>query len=158
MRSLKAYLWLLAALALSGLLLMFLYVPSAVLPSSSAPRAGVSAGYILRGVHFWAGNLAVLTVSAHLIRTIFVKTNRRRVGWAMTLVFLTLVSCFTGYLLPWDQLAFWMQRLWLPNIGAQDAVWPVYWMHTLGLSLLTLPFSLAYVRRTHRDLAASVSP
>ncbi len=153
MWSLKAYLWLLAVLTLSGLLLMLCYVPSAATPASPAPSAGMSLGYVSRGVHFWAAQIAVLAVLAHLVRTIFAKTNRKRAGWALLLFLLTCLLCFTGYLLPWDQLASWMQQELLPHISAQNALWSVYWTHTLVLSLLMLPFLLVYVRRTRRDLA-----
>ena len=139
MRSLKVCLWLLALLTLSGLLLMFCYVPSAAPPAVPASST----------------QFAVAAVSAHLVRTIFVKTNRRRTGWAVVLVLLTGLLWFTGFLLPWDQLASWMQRSMLPNISAQGALWSVYWTHTLILSLLTLPFLLVYVRRTRHDLVPS---
>ncbi len=154
MTALKACLWLLAVLTLSGLLLMLVYVPSAVAVTPSAAGAGVSVGYILRGIHFWAGNLVVLAAVAHSARTILVKTNRKRAGWALLLFLLTCLLCFTGYLLPWDQIASWMQQLWLPGISARDALWSVYWTHTLVLSLLMLLFLFVYVRRTRRDPAA----
>ncbi len=150
MRSLKVYLWLFALVALSGLLLMFFYVPSAAPPKSPAPSTGVSLGYVLRGVHFWAAQFAVLAVLTHMARTVFVKTNRPRSGWVVALVLLTGLLWFTGFLLPWDQLAFWMQR-WLPGISAENALWAVYRTHTLALSLLTLPLLFVYVRRTRRD-------
>ena len=154
MTSLKASLWLLAALTLSGLLLMGFYVPIAAPPIPPAPSAGVSAGHILRGVHFWAAQIIIFAVLAHLARTVFVKTNRKRTGWAICLLLLTCLLWFTGMLLPWDQLAFWMQR-WMHGLSAQNALWTVYWTHTLALPALVLPFLLVYVRRTRRDMAAS---
>lgn len=154
MWSLKAYLWLLAALTLSGLLLMSLYVPSVALPDVPA-SPGVSAGYVARGVHFWTAQLALLAVLAHLAHTIFVKTNRVYIGWVVALALMTGLLWFTGFLLPWDQLASWMQQLWLPSISAQNALWTVYLTHTLALSLLMLPVLFVYVRRTRRAPAVS---
>ncbi len=154
MRSLNAYLWLFAVLMLSGLLLMLFYVPAAAPPILAAPRAGWSVGTVLRSVHFWAAQFVVLAVLAHLVRVIFVKTNRLHIGWAFALVSLTCLLWFTGLLLPWDQLAFWMQN-WLHGISAQQALWGIYWTHTLALSLLMLLLLFVYVRRTRRNLAAS---
>ena len=155
MIALKAYLWLLAVLTLSGLLLMLFYVPSAVPVTPSAAGAGVSAGSVLRGIHFWAAQFAVLAVLAHLGNTIFVRTNRPRTIGTVILVLMTGLLWFTGFLLPWDQLASWMQQLWLPNISAQNALWSVYWTHTLVLSLLMLLFLFVYVRRTRLAQVAS---
>ena len=153
MRFLSAYLWLLAVLTFSGLLLMFLYVPSAAPLGASVPAPpGASAGYIARGVHFWAAQLGLLAALTLLARTIFVKTNRPHTGWAVALVLMTVLLWFTGFLLPWDQLGFWMHR-WLNSLSAQDALWAVYWTHTLALSLLMLPVLSVYVRRTRRALA-----
>ena len=49
-------------------------------------------------------------------------------------------------LLPWDQLALWMQS-WLRGISAQNALWSVYLTHTLALSLPMLPLLFVYVRK-----------
>jgi quinol-cytochrome oxidoreductase complex cytochrome b subunit len=158
-RSLTVCLWLLAGLALTGLALMFLYVPAAA-PVSAPGRAGVTAGGVLRGLHFWAGNLIVLAVLAHLGRTAFVRASRPRLGWAAALTALTVLSCFTGYLLPWDHLAFWLLT-WTHGLGgalgrmdALGALLTVYWTHTLGLTALTLPLLIAYARRARRARAA----
>lgn len=156
MLSLKACLWLFALLTLSGLLLMLSYVPSAAPSAPASPSAGVSLGYILRGVHFWAAQIAVILALTHLGGMVFVKMDRACLGSASALVLLTCLLCFTGYLLPWDQLAFWMQQLWLPNVTAQNALWAVYWTHTLALSLLMLPLLLVHVRRMRRSAARSV--
>jgi quinol-cytochrome oxidoreductase complex cytochrome b subunit len=151
LRSLNVTLSLFAVLVLSGLLLMLVYVPSAApVRSAAAPTAPLPWGYLLRGVHFWTGNLVVLAVLAHLLYTIFVKTNWSHVGWAAALFLLAGLLWITGILLPWDQLAFWIQHLWLPNISAWNALWAVYVMHSLILSLLMLPFLLIYARRTRR--------
>ncbi len=155
MTTLKAYLSLLGVLLLSGLVLMPIFVPSGTPLAHSASGAIVSAGPVLRGVHFWAAPLAALAILAHLGGTIFVKTNRPRRTGAIILVLLTGLLWFTGVLLPWDQLAFWTNGL-LRGVTSQNVLWIVYWMHTLALSLLALPFLLIYVRRTRRDPAPSV--
>jgi quinol-cytochrome oxidoreductase complex cytochrome b subunit len=163
MRSRKAYLWLFAVLTLSGLLLMGLYVPVSAPPSAATPApSSIPAGYVTRGIHFWAAFLAVLAILAHLARAIFVKTNRKRIGWAAALFLLTCLLWFTGMLLPWDQLGFWLSRL-SARLGVPvladpyAALYAVYWLHTLALSVPTIFLLIIYVRRTRGGRATPLT-
>ena len=145
MRSFRAVLWLGGFLAATGLALMLLYFPEYTQPSHAYPApAGVTPGGIFRGVHFWLVQLIVLVVLAHLLRVVFVKTNRRRSGWALTTAALTGLFWFTGMLLPWDHLAEWLPT-WMGGLLG------VYWTHTLALLLLILPLLIGYSRRMRRD-------
>lgn len=108
---LSLYLFLL--LTVSGLLLMFVYVPSteqAYLRMQDL-HASVSFGYILRGMHFWSANAMIASVFFHMCRVFYTGAYKapREFNWVIgvILMVLTLVLGFTGYLLPWDQLAFW---------------------------------------------------
>ncbi len=108
---LSLYLFLL--LTVSGLLLMFVYVPSteqAYLRMQDL-HSSVSFGYILRGMHFWAANAMIAAVFFHMCRVFYTGAYKapREFNWVVgvILMVLTLVLGFTGYLLPWDQLAFW---------------------------------------------------
>ena len=155
MRSWKACLWLLGGLALSGLVLMLIYVPVSELPVyPKLARQDATLGHITRGLHFWLAQIAVAAVLVHSVCAFFVKTNWSRSGWITLLALMTGLFWFTGFLLPWDNLAFWMQS-WLRGISAQAALWVVYWTHTLVLSLLMLPLLLVYIRRMRRDRASS---
>lgn len=147
MWSLRAYWRLLTLLTLSGLLLMFCYVPSAapVVQAASATQS-VTVGYMLRGVHFWAAQVIVLVLFVYLARVVFVRTNHSQIGWAIALTLLTLALCFTGYLLPWDRLGFWMQH-WFRGLSAYHGLLGVYWLHSLVLPVLMLPLLIGYVRR-----------
>jgi quinol-cytochrome oxidoreductase complex cytochrome b subunit len=106
-------LYLFIILTVSGILLMFVYVPSTEQAYNRMLdlRASVSFGSILRGMHFWAANVMIGVVFFHMCRVFYTGAYKppREFNWCIgvILLVLTLVLGFTGYLLPWDQLAFW---------------------------------------------------
>ena len=108
---LSMYLFIL--LTISGLLLMFVYVPSTEQAYNRMLdlRSSVSFGGILRGMHFWSANAMIGVVFFHMCRVFYTGAYKppREFNWVIgvILMVLTLVLGFTGYLLPWDQLAFW---------------------------------------------------
>jgi len=156
MWSLKAYLWLLVVLALSGLALTLMYVPvAAPIVSAHPAQPGRTAGGFTRGVHFWVAQMAVLAVLAHLVWSLLVKTNRRLTGWAASLFVLTGLLAFTGFLLPWDALENWLDRT-----GTGLTLMRFYVLHVLLLPLLLYPLAVVYFRRTRREtpMAMPVSP
>lgn len=100
------------ALALSGVLLMIYYIPTPgeAYTSTQDLEYAVTFGAFLRAFHRWAGHAMVLTAFLHLLRVSFTGAYfRRELNWTigLGLFLLTLGLAFTGYLLPWDQLAFW---------------------------------------------------
>jgi cytochrome b-561 len=100
-------------LTVTGVLLMFFYVPSTERAYWSIKDIDyvVGFGWLLRNQHRWAAHLMVLIVFLHMLRVFFAGAYRapRAANWLVGLVLLlsTLLLSFTGYLLPWDQLAFW---------------------------------------------------
>ena len=97
----------------TGLLLMFYYrpVPDYAYLDMKYLRFDVPFGVILRNLHRWAAHLMVMTVILHMLRVFLTGSYKppREFNWvvgAMLLV-ITLLLSFTGYLLPWDQLAYW---------------------------------------------------
>jgi len=98
---------------LTGLLLSIHYNPSGAEAYASIQRLdqAVPLGGLLRSVHKWAANLMVVMVLLHMIRVFITGSykNPRELTWiAGTLLFvMTLAFGFTGYLLPWDQKAYW---------------------------------------------------
>jgi quinol-cytochrome oxidoreductase complex cytochrome b subunit len=104
---------------LSGLPLLLLYVPSVERAYQSVKDIEhvVTFGRWLRGVHRIAAHAMVVVVALHLARVFFTgaykngtgRNQRREWNWVIGVVMLliTLFLSFTGYLLPWDQLAFW---------------------------------------------------
>jgi quinol-cytochrome oxidoreductase complex cytochrome b subunit len=101
------------ALLGSGIYLMFFYVPSPATAYADIQtiQTEVAFGQYLRNVHRWAAHLMVITVSAHMARVFYRGAYKapREFNWVIgvVLLLLTLLLSFTGYLLPWDQLAFW---------------------------------------------------
>jgi len=97
----------------TGILLMVYYKPSTDLAYQSIKdiHFTVSTGRFIRNIHRWAAQLMVLTVLLHMARVFFTASYKkpREFNWLVGLGLLvaTLALSFTGYLLPWDQLAYW---------------------------------------------------
>jgi cytochrome b-561 len=100
-------------LAVTGVLLMFYYVPSTTQAYDRMLdlRGTVAFGIFLRNMHRWAAHGMVAVVFLHLCRVFLTGAYKppREFNWVLgvVLLLLTFFSSFTGYLLPWDQLAFW---------------------------------------------------
>jgi quinol-cytochrome oxidoreductase complex cytochrome b subunit len=100
-------------LVLTGALLLFAYdpVPGRAYESIEALQNAVPFGKLVRGVHHWSANLLVVIAFLHLLRVFFTGafTGPRRFNWVIGvgLLLFVLASNFTGYLMPWDQTAFW---------------------------------------------------
>ena len=106
-------LYLFLILVATGVLLMFYYVPSTdyAYQNMKDLEFVVTAGLVLRNMHRWAAHLMVLAVVLHLCRVFYTAAYKppREFNWGVgvILLVLTLLLSFTGYLLPWDQLAIW---------------------------------------------------
>lgn len=100
-------------LVVTGILLMFYYVPSTTQAYDRMLdlRGSVAFGTFLRNMHRWAAHGMVAVVFLHMCRVFFTGSYKkpREFNWVLgvALFLLTLLLSFTGYLLPWDQLAFW---------------------------------------------------
>ncbi len=108
---------------LSALLLMVLMVTGVMLLNNYTPavpqayldilalRASVWFGEFLRNLHHWSANLLIVIAGLHLLRVFATGAYRppRELNWLIGLAMFLLIlgSNFTGYLLPWDQLAYW---------------------------------------------------
>jgi cytochrome b-561 len=100
-------------LAVSGLALMLYYVPypPEAYRSMKDLQFVVTFGVVLRNIHRWSAHAMVLVVFLHMCRVFWTGSYKppREFNWlvGVVLLLLTLGLSFTGYLLPWDQLAFW---------------------------------------------------
>jgi quinol---cytochrome c reductase cytochrome b subunit, bacillus type len=100
-------------LTLTGTLLMFYYHPTTDLAYSDMKdmETVVVFGQLLRNMHRWAAHGMVITVFLHMARVFYTGSYKppREFNWVVgvLLFFLTIMLSYTGYLLPWDQLAFW---------------------------------------------------
>jgi len=120
---------LVSILFLTGLMLKFTYhpVPDRAYESIVRLQNVVYFGQLIRNIHHWSGNALLLVVLLHFLRVFFSGAfhSGRQFNWILGLVMflLTLASNFTGYLLPWDQLAFWAVTIctgmleYIPGIG-----------------------------------------
>ncbi|MBK9798115.1 MAG: cytochrome b N-terminal domain-containing protein [Holophagaceae bacterium] len=159
-------------LTVSGILLMFYYVPS----TSQAYdrmldlRGSVAFGTLLRNMHRWAAHGMVAVVFLHLCRVFLTGSYKkpREFNWVVGVILflLTLFMSFTGYLLPWDQLAFWAITVgtaiagYAPIIGkdiqfllmggtsvGQEALLRFYVLHVAVLpAILTLMIAIHFWR------------
>lgn len=109
----SASLFLATSQTITGILLTIYYVPTPdhAYDSVQYITTQVSGGWLIRGLHHWGASAMVVLVVLHMLRIIFMGAYKfpREVTW-VTGVFLLLVTLgfgFTGYLLPWDQKAFW---------------------------------------------------
>ena len=100
-------------LVVTGVLLMVYYKPSVdqAYQSMKDIHYAVPTGRFIRNIHRWSAHLMVVTVILHMVRVFYTASYKkpREFNWlmGMGLFILTLGLSFTGYLLPWDQLAYW---------------------------------------------------
>jgi hypothetical protein len=148
---------------LTGIMLAFYYkpTPEAAYASIQFIETEVRFGATVRMIHHWSANGMVLMCVAHMLRVFIMGAYKkpRELNWVsgVTLLIMTLAFGFTGYLLPWDQRAFWATTVGseiagsIPAIGDLALVflrvgWDVtgltlsrfYALHILILPLITL--------------------
>ena len=104
---------LMTLLGLTGIVLLNNYTPSA--PQAYLDileiNSNVWFGALIRNIHHWSANLLIVVAVLHLVRVFVTGSYRppRELNWLIGVAMLLLVlgANFTGYLLPWDQLAYW---------------------------------------------------
>ena len=115
-------------LCVTGVLLMVYYKPAVTLAYDSVKDIHyvVPTGRFIRNVHRWAGHAMVVTVFLHMARVFYTGSYRRprEFNWliGMGLLVFTLGLSFTGYLLPWDQLAYWAITIGSNIVGSPREV------------------------------------
>ncbi len=101
----------------TGILLMLYYRPGAdeAFESVEFIMTTVPFGWLIRSIHSWSANLMVFFAVAHLVSVFFMKAYRRprELTWVsgVLLLFLIMGFGFSGYLLPWNQLAFFATKV-----------------------------------------------
>lgn len=119
---------------LTGALLLVYYRPTVneAFESIKFIMTKASMGWLYRQIHAWGANLMVLIVFFHMIRTFFTGSYKkpRELTWVLGVVLfiLTLIFGFTGYLLPWNQLAYWATTVGTEVAGAIP--WIGEWIKT----------------------------
>lgn len=103
----------LAVQVVTGIALALFYAPTPdhAWDSVRYITTEVRGGHVLRGLHHWGASLVVVAAVAHLVRVVAFGSYRkpREINWLVGLALLLVILAFglTGYLLPWDQRAFW---------------------------------------------------
>ena len=163
-------------LTITGLFLMFYYIPSVDSAYQNVKDLQFVAvfGDIIRNMHRWAAHAMVITVWLHMARVFYQGAYKppREFNWVIGIILLTLtlLLSFTGYLLPWDQLALWAVTVgtnmmgYTPVFGSQvrfvllggveigDATllrW--YVLHVLMLPFVIVIFMAVHFWRVRKD-------
>ena len=163
-------------LTLTGVLLMFYYIPA--VPTAYQTIKDIQEiqpfGYLMRNMHRWSAHAMIITVFLHMCRVFYTGSYRapRQFNWVVGIVLLvlTFLLSFTGYLLPWDQLAIWAITVGTNMIGTtpflgdtihfllvgdysvgQNALLRFYTLHVIGLPLLLSIFLAVHFWRIRKD-------
>jgi quinol-cytochrome oxidoreductase complex cytochrome b subunit len=114
----------------TGILLKFVYepFPGRAYDSILTLQSNVVFGTFVRNIHYWSANLLLCVAFLHLLRVFFTGGFQlpRRFNWliGVGLLFLAIASNITGYLLPWDQLAYWAITVLTGMIGYMPVIGP----------------------------------
>jgi quinol-cytochrome oxidoreductase complex cytochrome b subunit len=143
----SATLFLVVLQGVTGVFLTVYYVPhpDQAYDSINYIMNDVAFGWLIRGLHHWGATLMVVTVVLHMLRTFIYASYKypREVTWVtgVLLLLVTLGMGFTGYLLPWNQRAYWATTVGTSIAGTVPWVGPIIEQALRGgtdLSTLTL--------------------
>ena len=113
---------------LTGILLLLYYRPGAneAFESVQYIMTRVRFGWLIRSIHSWSANLMIFTAFAHMFSVLFLKAYRkpRELTWVsgVILLFLVMGFGFSGYLLPWNTLAFFATKVGTEITGQVPAI------------------------------------
>ena len=121
---------------ITGILLLIYYrpTPEAAYSSIQYITTEVHFGWLYRQIHAWGATLMILVVVLHMVRTYFSGAYKkpRELTWVTgVLIFiLTIIFGFTGYLLPWNQIAFWATTIGTESAGKVPFIgeWLMYFL------------------------------
>ncbi len=163
-------------LTVTGVMLMFYYVPSPdhAFNNIQDLETSVRFGMLMRNLHRWMAHGMVIAVFLHMMRVFYTGAYKppREFNWVVgvVLLILTLMLSYTGYLLPWDQLAIWAVTVGMNMVGSaplagetsrlvllgglevsDSALLRFYTLHVIGLPLLAAIFMAVHFWRIRRD-------
>lgn len=124
-------LFLFAIQVVTGALLLLYYRPSAneAFESVQFIMTRVRFGWLIRSIHSWSANLMILSAVIHMFSAFFLRAYRRprEMTWlsGMLLLFLALAFGFSGYLLPWNTLAFFATKVGTQSAGVVPLAGPL---------------------------------
>src|SRR5438132_4757699 len=160
---------------ITGLLLMFYHRPTAEYAYHDIVylRADVALG-TMREIHRWGAHAMVITIWLHMMRVFLTGAYKppREFNWGVgvVLLLLTLLLSFTGYLLPWDQIAFWaitvgsQMATYAPLIPGESSIFILggievgqntlirfYVFHVIAFPLIAAIFMVVHFWRIRKD-------
>lgn len=163
-------------LTLTGVLLMFYYVPSVdrAYQTMHDIQELQPFGFLMRNIHRYAAHAMVIVVFLHMCRVFYTGSFRapRQFNWVVgvILLVLTFLLSYTGYLLPWDQLALWAVTVGVNMVGStpflgdlvkffligdysvgQNALLRFYTLHVIALPLALGVFLAVHFWRIRKD-------
>lgn len=163
-------------LAITGVVLMFGYVPSTELAYFNIKELAIAVpfGLLMRNMHRWAAHGMVIFVVLHMLRVFYTGAYKvpREFNWVVGifLLLLTMLASFTGYLLPWDQLSYWAITVgtsiagYVPLIGhelrffllggpevGQGALIRFYTLHVIAIPGIMLVLMAVHFWRIRKD-------
>ena len=163
-------------LTITGIVLMFYYIPAVPEAYFSVEElhTSVAFGQFFRNIHRWAAHAMVLLVFLHMVRVFYTGAYKppRQFNWVIgvVLLVLTFLMSFTGYLLPWDQLAYWAVTVGTNMAGAtpfigdklkflllggydinQNTLIRWYTLHVFALPLVAAVFMGMHFWRVRKD-------
>ena len=161
----------------TGLMIKFVYVPfpNRAYDSILLLQNNIPFGQLIRNIHHWSANILLVIVFLHFLRVFFTGafTAPRQFNWIIGLALFggVILSNFTGYLLPWDQLSYWAITIsssmleYVPLVGIKfeelilggkelgpATIANFYAIHTAvlpALLLLVLPFHFWRIRKAN---------
>ncbi|HRA47270.1 MAG TPA: selenite/tellurite reduction operon b-type cytochrome ExtP [Thermomicrobiales bacterium] len=156
-------------LVMTGVILMFYYVPSTDLAYDNMKDLGssVTFGTLMRNMHRWAAQGMVIAVFLHMARVFFTGSYKppREFNWVIGVLLLvvTFLLSFSGYLLPWDQLSLWAVTVGTNIGGAAPILGPKVNFMLVGdyqigqptlirfytLHVIFLPLAAAFLMAVH---------
>ncbi|HEV3477186.1 MAG TPA: cytochrome b N-terminal domain-containing protein [Rubrobacteraceae bacterium] len=165
----SATLFLITLQFLTGILLLFYYVPTTDHAWNSVYYImnDVYFGQLIRGIHYWSANFLLAVIGLHMARTFFSGSYKapREINWVIGVILLLLVIglAFTGYLLRWDQDGFWASVVGMkigsysPFVGGYvinfllggDVVGPATLSRFFALHVWLLPAAIAPLIGVH---------
>jgi quinol-cytochrome oxidoreductase complex cytochrome b subunit len=163
-------------LTVTGVYLMFFYIPSTTNAYTDILniQSSVAFGLLTRNVHRWGAHLMVFFVFLHMMRVFYHGAYKppREFNWVIgvLLLLMTIALSFTGYLLPWDQISYWAITIGLnmasytPVINTpiqalifggfevgQNTLLRFYVLHIMLLPLVTAIFLAVHFWRIRKD-------
>jgi len=163
-------------LTVTGVYLMFFYTPAATQAYTDILnlQTEITFGLLTRNIHRWGAHLMVFFVFLHMMRVFYHGAYKqpREFNWVVgvVLLFCTVFLSFTGYLLPWDQIAYWAITIGSNMVGyvglvgfpskvlllgglevGQNTLLRFYVLHIMFMPLLTAVFLAIHFWRIRKD-------